>query len=40
MSRKILSAKIHFQEILGNDVYFLNQQWKALSFYKTLYPQP
>ncbi|WCR56552.1 hypothetical protein [Rickettsia asembonensis] len=29
----------HFQEILGNYVYFLNQQWKALSFCKKLYPQ-
>lgn len=36
---KDISAKIHFQEILGNYVYFLNQQWKALSFCKKLYPQ-
>lgn len=36
---KNISAKTHFQEILGNYVYFLNQQWKALSFCKKLYPQ-
>lgn len=29
----------HFQGILGNYIYFLNQQWKALSFCKKLYPQ-
>ncbi|EER21282.1 MULTISPECIES: hypothetical protein [spotted fever group] len=34
-----IKDKIHFQGILGNYVYFLNQQWKALSFCKKLYPQ-
>lgn len=34
-----IKDKISFQEILGHYVYFLNQQCKALSFCKKLYPQ-
>lgn len=34
-----IHTKTHFQGILGNYVYFLEEQCKALSFCKKLYPQ-